>query len=314
MMNADTLIGYILFGDFGILTMTPGFLLGMLFPIITIFYFFSTCLEESGIFAKLGNKCNNALSRFGLSGCSLFPMLMGFGCVTVALASLTTVKNKREKFIASALLCILVPCSAQVAIIIALAFLIGLKYFLFYIFMIAATFLVLSIVLNALIPRGRRQIDCFHERKLKLPEFGLILKSSVIGGISFIKEAAIPFMAGSVIVSILNFLNCFAALSVWLSPFTEGFLHLPKEAASLFILSIMKRDLGAAGFLAVIQSGTFSSAQLVVCLIIMTLFVPCFASVVILLKQEKLPAAVSIWAGSFIISMVVGKLASLLIL
>ena len=313
-MSADTPIGYILFGDFGILTMSPTYLLGMLFPLITIFYFVTTCLEASGIFAKIANKCNKTLAFFGLSGYSLFPMLMGLGCVTVALASLDTVKNKREKFIASALLCILVPCSAQVAIIIALAFLIGPAYFLFYVFVIASTFLVLSVTLNALTPKEYQSPCCFHEHPLKLPEFGKALKRAVISGISFLKETALPFMAGSVVVSILKFLNVFAVFSAWLSPFTEGFLRLPKEAANLFILSILKRDLGAAGFLAVIQSGTFSSGELVVSLIIMTLFVPCFASVVILLKQEKLPTAISIWAGSFVISMVVGKLASLLIL
>ncbi|MCL2436484.1 MAG: hypothetical protein FWD00_00435 [Clostridiales bacterium] len=313
-MSADTPIGYILFGDFGILTMSPTYLLGMLFPLITIFYFVTTCLEASGIFAKIANKCNKTLAFFGLSGYSLFPMLMGLGCVTVALASLDTVKNKREKFIASALLCILVPCSAQVAIIIALAFLIGPAYFLFYVFVIASTFLVLSVTLNALTPKEYQSPCCFHEHPLKLPEFGKALKRAVISGISFLKETALPFMAGSVVVSILKFLNVFAVFSAWLSPFTEGFLRLPREAANLFILSILKRDLGAAGFLAVIQSGAFSSGELVVSLIIMTLFVPCFASVVILLKQEKLPTAISIWAGSFVISMIVGKLASLLIL
>lgn len=313
-MDTSTLLGYLLFGDFGILTMTPTYLFGLLFPLITVFYFFIACLEESRLFYRIANRCDKPLLKIGLSGHSLIPMLMGFGCVTVALASLSLLESKRERLIASVLLCVIVPCSAQTAIIVALAFLLPPGCFFVYVVMIFLTFLALSLLLNTILPRELILNQKFREVPLRKPPFKKILQQSVKSGITFVAETAFPFVVGSIIISFLSYMNCFSALSVWLAPFTEGFLRLPKEASNLFILSIIKRDLGVAGLLSVIQSGSFTDEQLAVCLTIMTLFVPCFASVIILFKQEKPPAAILVWLGSFVIAMAVGKLASLLIL
>ena len=49
-------------------------------------------------------------------------------------------------------------------------------------------------------------------------------------------------------------------------------------------------------------------------MLILTLFVPCFASVVVLLKQEGFAKALSVWAGSLAVSLLMGKLASMLLI
>lgn len=314
MTHSDSLLGYIVFGDFGILTMTPAYLFGLLFPVITVFYFLSRCLEDSGLFARFAQLSDKPLSHIGLSGHTLLPMVMGFGCVTAALASLSSLENRKERFIASALLSIFIPCSAQTAIIFAMFFFLGPINFLLYLAVILSMFFLGAIFLNALLSPGRFRCAVYAAAPLQKPDFKLIFNASIKSGILFIKEAALPFIAGSIIISLCSYLNIFILLSEWLSPLTVDFLRLPKEAANFFILSIIKRDLGVAGLLSVIQSGSFTDAQLTVSLTVMTLFVPCFASAIILIKQEKLPAALFIWLGSFTVAIFAGKLVSLLLL
>lgn len=271
-------------------------------------------LEESGLLYKLASCCDKPLSHLGLSGNALIPMLLGFGCTTVALAAVQILPSKRERLIASVILSIIVPCSAQVAIIIALSFLLNVKYVLLYIIFITTTFFILSYTLNLLIPGIVNAPKKIIQPPLKFPNFKKILIHSVKSGINFLRETATPFVIGSIIVSLLTYTNCFAKLSLWFSPITNTFLHLPNEATSLFMLSMIKRDLGAAALLSIVKAGTFTQAEITVCLIILTLFVPCFASVVLLFRQQKPPTAISIWLGSFVISMCVGKVASLLML
>ena len=79
-------------------------------------------------------------------------------------------------------------------------------------------------------------------------------------------------------------------------------------------MSIVKRDFGAAGLLSVIEQSSFTYRQLTVSMLILSLFVPCFASLIILFKQEGFAKALSIWAGSLALSILVGKLASLLLI
>ncbi len=96
-------------------------------------------------------------------------------------------------------------------------------------------------------------------------------------------------------------------------PFMESFLHLPKESASLFVLNILKRDFGSATLLSLAGKGTFDAVQLIVMLMIMTFSVPCFNSSILLVKQQKLPKACMIWLGSLIISILIGKIVSMIL-
>ena len=147
-----------------------------------------------------------------------------------------------------------------------------------------------------------------------MPAMFPLLKVSVLYGISFLKDTLLPFAAGSAILSVLSYTGFLDYLCRICAPVTDSFLQLPREAAALFIMSIVKRDFGAAGLLSVIEQSSFTYRQLTVSMLILSLFVPCFASLIILLKQEGFTKALSIWAGSLALSILVGKLASLLLI
>ncbi|MFA5527709.1 MAG: hypothetical protein WC996_03765, partial [Peptostreptococcales bacterium] len=68
------------------------------------------------------------------------------------------------------------------------------------------------------------------------------------------------------------------------------------------------------GLNSMIANGLLSPAQVVVSLIVITLFVPCVASIMILFKERKLSDAILIWISSFAIAFAVGGIVAHLLI
>ena len=309
----DSFWGNLLIGQYGILTMTPAYLFGLLLPLVTGFYFFQHILDESRLFPRIAKYLNKPFNLLGLSGNAVIPFVLGFGCVTIALVSTTILGTRRERLIASALLCIAVPCSAQVAIIVSFAFLLDIKYFLLYLLVIFGIFIVLGTLLNLLLPGTLHHTE-LSAPPLVFPDMKKIIKNTAKEAVLFLKSTVPTFLIGGMAISILDYYNGFMKLREWCAPITVDFLKIPENATNLFVMSIIKRDLGAAGFYSMVTNGSFTQKEILVTLIVLTLFVPCFASQMILFKQGKALTAILIWIGSFIIAFSAGGLISRLIL
>ncbi len=310
--SEDSFLGSLLIGQYGILTMTPAYLFGLLLPLVSGFYFLQHVLDESRLFPRIAKFLNKPLHLLGLNGNAVIPFVLGFGCVTVALVSTTILGTRRERLIASALLCIAVPCSAQVAIIVSFAFLLNLKYFLFYLLVICGVFILMGILLNLLLPGTLQPVE-LPTPPLRFPDLKMIIKNTAKEAVSFLKDTVPTFIFGGIAIALLDYYNGFMKLRQLCAPITVEFLKIPENAANLFVMSIIKRDLGAAGFYSMVTSGSFTQKEILITLVVLTLFVPCFASQMILFKQGKALTAVLIWIGSFAIAFSAGGLVSLLL-
>lgn len=308
-LDPDSLAGCILIGEYGILTMVPTYLLGLLLPIVASFYFVMILLEDSCIFYRIAATGEAGLRNLGLSGASSISLLLGFGCVTAALISAQTLKNRREKLILSILLSITVPCSAQLTMLMIAAFTMGIKYLLFYLAVTGGIFAVTGLLLNLMLP-GKSSCRKKFLPPLKIPSLKKTLQKTFDISRDFIKEAAPTFALGGAIMAVLNYTNGFVHIYRIFSPITCTLLNLPKEATDLFVLSIIKKDLGAAGLYSILSRDIMSEAQLTLTLIVMTLFVPCFASLMILLKEWGPLLTSAIFIGSFVLAFLVGGLVS----
>ena len=76
----------------------------------------------------------------------------------------------------------------------------------------------------------------------------------------------------------------------WLSnaarPLVTGALGLPPQAAQVFVMGFLRRDYGAAGLFKMAHDGSLSGVQAVVALTVMTLFVPCVANLLMIIKER----------------------------
>jgi len=310
--DEDSFLGNLLIGQYGILTMTPAYLFGLLLPLVAGFYFLRHILDESRLFPRIARLLNKPFHLLGLNGNAVIPLVLGFGCVTVALVSTSILGTRRERLIASVLLSIAVPCSAQSAIIISFAFLLELKYFLLFLFVIFLIFILLGTLLNLLLPGSLKPVS-LPTPPLQFPDLKKIIRKTAVEAVGFLKETAPAFLVGGMAVAILDYYNGFMVIRRLFAPLTTGLLKVPENAANLFVMSIIKRDLGAAGFYSMVMNGNFTQREILVTLIVLTLFVPCFASQVILFKQGKPVTAVLIWIGSFAVAFATGGIVSRLL-
>jgi len=85
-------------------------------------------------------------------------------------------------------------------------------------------------------------------------------------------------------------------------PITTQWLHLPAESARAFVMGMVRRDFGAAG----LYELNLTPQQIVVSLTVITLFVPCIASLMVLIKERGVKEAMTIWAGSWLFAFGVG--------
>ncbi|MBQ6342488.1 MAG: ferrous iron transport protein B [Anaerolineaceae bacterium] len=67
------------------------------FPIIVVMFFFLSLLEDSGYIARVAFVMDKILRSLGLSGRSIVPMLIGFGCTVPAVMSTRTLSSERDR-------------------------------------------------------------------------------------------------------------------------------------------------------------------------------------------------------------------------
>ncbi len=87
-----------------------------------------------------------------------------------------------------------------------------------------------------------------------------------------------------------------AWIIVALRPVVTGMLGLPADVAQVFVMGFLRRDYGAAGLFQLAQHGRLTGVQAVVALTVMTLFVPCIANFLMIVKERGLRVATAILA------------------
>jgi ferrous iron transport protein B len=84
-------------------------------PLIVILFFFLSILEDSGYIARVAFFMDKLLRRIGLSGRSIVPMLIGFGCTVPAVMSTRTLPSDRDRRM-TILLTPFMSCTAKLPI------------------------------------------------------------------------------------------------------------------------------------------------------------------------------------------------------
>lgn len=297
----DSPAGYMLVGEFGLLTMTFTYLIGLLMPLVGGFYLLLSILEDSGYLPRIATLVDRVLSSIGLNGRAVIPMILGFGCVTMATITTRLLATEREKKIAIFLLGLTIPCSAQLGVIAGLLAGVGGQYVILYALVIFSVLVMAGTALNSLLP-GEPSHLLIDLPQLRLPQVKNVLRKTWIKTFGFLKEAAPLFALGAFLISMLQLTGILDLIQRWLSPLTVGWLGLPQESATAFVMGIVRRDFGAAGLTAM----ELSSVQIVIALVVITLFVPCIASILVIFKERTRPEAAWIWGASIVIAFITG--------
>ncbi|QNB46122.1 ferrous iron transport protein B [Thermanaerosceptrum fracticalcis] len=300
-MAEDSTLGQILIGEFGLLTMTVTYVLGLLLPLVVGFYLILSTLEDSGYLPRIAALVDRVLTAVGLNGRAVIPMILGFGCVTLATIVTRLLGSERERRIAIFLLALAIPCSAQLGVIAGMLAGLGAPYIALYVLVIFTVLVIVGTLLNYVLP-GKSSDLLIDLPPLRLPRINNVLKKTGTKSFQFLQEATPIFALGALLISTLQVTGILEILQNLLAPLTVGWLNLPKESATAFIMGIVRRDFGAAG----LTELSLDPMQTLVALITITLFVPCIAAMLVLFKERGKQEAPFIWIGSWIVAFLVG--------
>ena len=295
--------GTILTGQFGLLTMTVTLVFGLLLPLVTGFFIVISVLEDTGYLPRIATLVDRVLLVMGLNGRSIIPLILGFGCVTMAAITTKLLGSDREKRIALFLLCLGVPCSAQLAFITSLLVSLGGHYIILFILVISGILITSGSLLGRFLP-GEPSPLFIELPPLRLPILRNVFTKTWNKSYEFIKEAIPLFTGGALLLGILEATGSMEAIQNFLVPITVGWLKLPKEAASSLLMGFIRRDFGTAGIIHM----SMLPAQKFVALVTLTLFMPCIAATLVVLKERGWREGLFIWGAVFFLAFFLGGL------
>lgn len=291
-------------GEFGVLTMSVQYIFGVLFPLVLGFYTYISILEDCGYLPRIAVISDAFLTRIGLNGRAVIPLILGLGCVTMATVSTRVLTSNRERTIASTILAITIPCSAQLGVLIALmAKAGGVTAWLVYCGVLLLILTLLGTLLNKLLP-GRSTGLILDLPPMRLPNARNIARKTWVRTLVFVQEAAPLFMLGSLMVALLQATHGLDAIQSALGPIIHTLLRLPGETAQVFVMGLVRRDFGAAGLY--FMADRLRPAQMLTCLMVITLFVPCFASATVIWKERGIREGMLVLLGSWLLAFGVG--------
>jgi ferrous iron transport protein B len=283
----------LLVGEYGLWTMGMTYALALILPIVTTFFIAFGLLEDSGYFARLSVLVNRLFKLIGLNGRAVLPMVLGLGCVTMATLTTRILHSPRERLITIFLMALAIPCSAQLGVVLGLLGGISFSATLIWGVSMVGVLMLAGFLAAKLIP-GRRIPLVTEMPPIRLPLLGNVAKKTV-GRLKWYLIEVIPlFLLGTLIMFLLDQFGALPAIIRAGEPLVSGWLGLPREASAAFVMGFLRRDFGATGLFA--MSHTLSPIQAVVGMVTITLFVPCIASVMMIVKEQGLKIAAAMLA------------------
>jgi len=263
---------------------TIGIVLPYFFPLVLL----NSMFEETGYLARIAFLIDNFMHKIGLHGKSVAAFILGVGCSVPAIYATRVLDSKRDRIL-TGILIPFVPCSARIAVIFALtaAFagpLWAVVVFVVVLFVIAINGKLLSKFLKK--PTGL----ILEIPALRLPSIQVSLKKTYYKINDFLKEA-LPFLIlGSVFLSWIELFEVSSYIDFIFYPVLEYVLDLPHELGSTLVFGFFRKELilvMANQSLGVESLALLplTQSQVMVFIIFVTLYFPCFTTFVVLLKE-----------------------------
>ncbi|RKY30486.1 MAG: ferrous iron transporter B [Candidatus Omnitrophota bacterium] len=268
---------------FGLLTTGLYVPIAMVLPYVFSFYLVLGVLEDWGYLPRLAILADRAFHKVGLHGYAIVPMVLGLGCNVPGALSTRLFEERREKFIAATLVSIAVPCMAQSAMVIGVLGRLGGQFVGIVFLILFLVWFILGIILNRFL-KGESPEILVEIPPYRLPSLKALYKKLWIRLSWFFSEALPYVLLGVLFVNILYYLKIIDFLAVIFSPIMTRIWGLPDQAIGALIVGFLRKDV-AVGMLRPLN---LSVRQLIVGVTILTIYFPCVATFVVLLRELKI--------------------------
>lgn len=297
----------LLAGEYGLVTLGVRYAVAIILPIVATFFLAFAVLEDSGYLPRLALLIDRLFKKIGLSGRAVIPMVLGLGCGTMATLVTRTLPTRRERLIATILLALGIPCSAQLGLILAL---LGssLAALLIWGFVLCGVFLSVGYLSSLLLP-GKAAYFNMELPPLRLPKASNVIIKTWNRVKWYLVEIFPVFILASLLIWAGEMTGVFQLLLAVIET-PVNWIGLPDKAAVAFLFGFFRRDYGAAGFYDMKDCGQLDDNQLLVACVTLTLFLPCVAQFVMNIKERGWLAGLGISAFILPFSFGVGFLLS----
>lgn len=294
-------------GNYGVITMALSYGLGIVLPITATFFLFFGFLEDCGYLPRLAFLMDAIFKFTGLTGRAVLPLFLGLGCGTMATLTTRILDTKKEKIIATVLLAVAIPCSAQLGVVLGILGAISKLALIIWATSIFIVMVITGSALNLLI-QGETRFS-MEIPPLRLPYLRNIGIKTGRRIIWYLREALPLFVLGTIILFVLDISGVLSYFISFLSPVIMA-MGLPIEMSKVFIMGFLRRDYGAAGMFGLFNSGLLNPAQCVVGAVVLTLFVPCVAQFFVMIKERGISVAMLIFISAIVIAFTAGFMLS----
>lgn len=302
----------LLVGEFGLITVGLTYALAIVLPIVSFFFLVFGILEDSGYLPRLTIMANRIFKVMGMNGKAVLPMVLGLGCDTMATLTTRILDTRKERIIATFLLALAIPCSAQLGVILGILGQVSLSAFVVFGAVILMQLLVVGFLAGRLVP-GQRSDFIIEIPPFRLPKLSNVVLKTVSRVEWFLKEAVPLFLLGTLVLFVADRLGALDGIVKAAQPVVVNFLSLPPETTVAFVMGFLRRDYGAAGLYKLYEQGALDPIQVIVSLVVITLFVPCIANFFVIIKEHGLRRALIMLALIFPLAVLTGGIVNLIL-
>lgn len=283
----------------------------LVLPFVIPFYLMLSLIENSGILTRVAFMMDSAMHKIGLHGKALIPMILGYGCNVPAIESTRILETRRERLLA-AFAITFAPCAARTIVILGLvAVFVSVWWALaLYVIDIAVMFMLGRIALKVVPGETSGLIMEMHT--FKVPSLSVAAKQTWSRTKSLIYVVFPIYIIGSALIQGLYAIGVLTPVANFLAPITVVWLGLPVIAGVVLIFGAVRKEFTLLMLVALFGTNLaaiLTPIQFIILALVSMLFIPCLATLTILLREFGWKATVSIALANIITALFVGGIA-----
>lgn len=297
----------LLVGPYGVFTMALAYGFAIVLPIVATFFLLFSVLEDSGYLPRLAVMVNDVFRAMGLNGRAVLPMVLGLGCDTMATLTTRILDTRKQRIIVTLLLALGVPCSAQLGVLLAMMSVITPLGTVIWLGVVTVVMIGVGWLSSRLL-RGKPSDFLLEIPPIRKPMLGNIAVKTMARLEWYLREVLPLFVLGTLILFLLDRTGALPAIRDVASPIVQSWLRLPAETTDAFLIGFLRRDYGAV-FLLQAATGAdriLNGTQVLVSMVVITLFIPCIANVFVIAKEHGVKTAAAMAAFIFPFAFFVG--------
>lgn len=290
-------------GEYGVITLGLRYAFALVLPIVATFFVAFSIIEDTGYLPRLAMLVDRIFKGIGLSGRAVIPITLGFGCDTMATITTRTLETNKERIIATFLLSLAIPCSAQLGVLLGL--MAGRPTLLMIWAGTIGVVFLFSGWLAKQVFKGEDSTFFMELPPLRLPNAVNVFTKTYTRMIWYFKEVVPIFIAASVIIWFGKLTGIFDLLLGWMT-YPVVWSGMPEGVTPAFLYGFFRRDFGAAGLFDMAKNGELAGNGLLIASVVLTLFVPCIAQFAVTWKERGKGMAIGMAAFIFPFAFAVG--------